>query len=117
MPNYPLQHADDRTQQQEAVGLKYRLLPQKLPIQSIIPLDAKGGVLTDLLGDDPLSSGWTMRTVIRLDHVEYSIRRVGDELPGSVREGDGILLQLFTKLWYSKDPITSADRLSRVRAD
>ena len=50
-----------------------------------------------------------MRTVIRLDHVEYIIRRVGDEFPGSVREWDGILLQFLSKLWYSEDPITSAE--------
>jgi len=67
------------------------------------------GCETDLLGDNPLGSGWTVRTVIRLDHVEHIIRGVGDEFPRSIREGDGILLQLFTKLGYSKDPITSAE--------
>lgn len=112
MPNCPLQHADDRTRRLEAVGLKYRLLPQKLPIRSVIPLDAKG-CKTDLLGDDPLSSGWAVRAVIRLNHVEYSIRRMGDEFSRSVREGNGILLQLFTKLWYREDPIISAEIYAR----
>jgi hypothetical protein len=34
---------------------------------------------TDLLGNDPLGSGWAVCTVIRLDHVEDIIRRVGNE--------------------------------------
>jgi hypothetical protein len=108
MPSYPLQHADDQTQQLEAVVSKYRLLPQKLPIQSVCILGCPG-CETDLLGDNPLSSGWTVRTVIRFDHVEHIIRRVGDEFPRSIREWDRILLQFLTKLWYSEDPIISAE--------
>jgi len=56
-----------------------------------------------------------VRTVIRLNHVEHSVRRVGDELPRSVREGDGILLQFLSKLWYSEDSVTSADRRLSVQ--
>jgi hypothetical protein len=99
---------DDRTQQLEAGESKYRLLPRKLPIQSVCILGCPG-CETDLLCDNPLGSGRAVRTVIRLDHVEYIIRRVGDEIPRSVGEWDGILLQLFTKLWYSEDPIISAE--------
>lgn len=58
-----------------------------------------------------------MCTVIRLDHVEHSVRRVGDELPRSVREGDRILLQFLSKLWHSEDPITSADDFLGARDD
>lgn len=49
-----------------------------------------------------------MCTVIRLDHVEDSIRRMGDEFPRGVRKGNRVLLQLLSKFRYRKDPIQSA---------
>jgi hypothetical protein len=107
-PSCPLQHADDQTRQQEAGESKYRLLYRKLPIQSVC-IHGCPGCETDLLGDDPLSSGWAVRTVIRFDHVEHIIRRMGDKFPRSIREWDGILLQFLSKLWYSKDPMISAE--------
>lgn len=104
MPSGPGSLEVNRNQQKAAGESSYQLCYRLLPARVDLAPRINPCIITHLLCYYSLDCFWAMCPVFRLDHVEEGAVRMTDEFPWRICQRRGVLFELFTKFWNSKDP-------------